>query len=315
MPLDAQTKALIDAAVDLPPTETLTPDEVRAGLELRAQLTAGEPQPVAHVEDTSIPGPSGDIPVRIYTPEGSRPLPCLVFFHGGGWVCGSLRTHDVLCRALANGAGCIVVAVDYRLAPEHKFPAAIDDALAATRWVAANTGQLGIDPDRIAVAGDSAGGNLAAAVALESRDNSGPRLVFQLLIYPVTDHNFDTPSYVENGKDYRLTRAGMQYYWNHYLRGAADADDQRASPLRASSHANLPPALVVTAEYDPLRDEGRAYADRLRAAGVAVEYREYAGLIHGFASQAGAIDRGREAVEEMSVVLRQAFAPSAVAAS
>jgi acetyl esterase len=308
MPLDPQTQALLELGPVLPPVETLTPEEARAGMEQRAPLTAGTPQPVASVVDRRIPGPAGEIPVRIYAPDGPRPMPALVYFHGGGWLVGSLNTHDVVCRALANRAGCIVVSVDYRLAPEHSFPAAIDDAEAATRWVAANASELGVDTDRVAVGGDSAGGNLAAAVALTLRDTGGPRLAYQLLIYPVTDHNFLTRSYVENGEGYRLTRSAMEHYWKLYLGSAGDADDQRASPLRAASLANLPPACVATAEYDPLLDEGRAYAERLREAGVPVEYREYAGLVHGFVAQGGVVDKARDAVDELGSVLRRAFA-------
>jgi len=274
---------------------------------LRAPLTAGPPPRVADVSDRTIPGPGGDIPIRVYMPDSERPMPGLVFLHGGGWVVGSLQTHDGLCRALANGGGCTVVSVDYRLSPEHKFPAAIDDAVAATRWVFENVSQLGIDRERIAVGGDSAGGNLAAAVALMLRDAAGPRLAFQLLIYPVTDRNFETPSYIANADGFRLTRSAMQWYWNHYLRSAADADDQRASPLRAASLEGLPPAFVATAEYDPLLDEGRAYADRLRAAGVPVEYREYPGLVHGFAGQGGVVDRARDALDELAAALRTAL--------
>jgi len=307
MPLDEQTKALLELSAALPPVETLTPDEARAGMEERAPLTAGPPQPVADVTDRIIPGPGGEIPIRVYAPGGQRPMPGLVYVHGGGWVVGSLRTHDVVCRALANGGGCTVVSVDYRLAPEHKFPAAIDDAEAATRWVFDNAVQLGIDPERIAVGGDSAGGNLAAAVSLTLRDAGGPRLAYQLLIYPVADHNLDTPSYIANGDGYRLTRSAMLWYWNHYLRTPADADDQRASPLRAASLAGLPPALVATAEYDPLLDEGRAYADRLRQAGVDVEYREYPGLVHGFVAQGGVVDRAQVALGELAAALRKAL--------
>ena len=247
MPVDPQAQALIDAAAGLPPTETLTPEEARAGHRERARLRGGDPQTVAQVRDAAVPGPAGDIPVRVYIPSGQLPMPALVYFHGGGWVTGDLDTHDVLCRALANGAGCVVVAVHYRLAPEEKFPAAIEDAAAATRWVAEHAAEIGIDPNRIAVGGDSAGGNLAAAVALVLRHEGGPPLVYQLLIYPVIDHRFDTPSYVENAEGYMLTRASMQYYWRHYLRDQSDAEDHRASPIRASSLADLPPALVVTA--------------------------------------------------------------------
>jgi acetyl esterase len=315
MPLDPQAKALIDATAGLPPTETLTPEEARAGHRERAKLTSGEPQTIQQIRDATIAGPAGAIPLRIYVPDGTPPMPGLVYFHGGGWVTGDLDTHDVLCRALANGAGCVVVAVHYRLAPEHKFPAAIDDAVAATRWVVEHAAEIGVDPNRIAVGGDSAGGNLAAATALVVRHEGGPQLVYQLLIYPVIDYNFDTSSYLENAEGYRLTRAGMQYYWAHYLRDPSHATDDRAAPLRSDSHADLPAALVITAEYDPLRDEGRAYADRLRDAGVPVIYREYPGMIHGFVSQAGVLDAGRRAIGEICESLREAFAASAVTAS
>ena len=236
-----------------------------------------------------------------------KPLPGLVFFHGGGWARGSLQTHDRLCRALANGAGCIVVSVDYRMAPEHTFPAAFDDSLAATRWVGEHAAELGIAPDRLAVGGDSAGGNLAAAVALAIRDEGGPRLVHQLLIYPVTDHNFDTPSYVENAEGFMLTREAMRFYWRLYLNDPSEADDMRACPLRARDLGNLPPALIITAEYDPLRDEGRAYADRLREAGNRVVYREYSGMVHGFMTSAGVLDAGKQAIREASAALSEAF--------
>lgn len=317
MPLDPQAQALIDAAARQPPTESLSPDEVRAGLRERARLTGGEPQTVADVRDQDVPGPDGPIPIRVYVPRTttSPPLPALVYFHGGGWVAGDLETHDVLCRALANGGDCTVIAVHYRRAPEHTFPAAIDDAAAATRWVVAHAAELGVDPERVAVGGDSAGGNLAAAVCLILRDAGGPRLVHQLLIYPVTDYNFGTQSYRDNADGYRLTRAAMQYYWRHYLRQESDAEDPRASPLRAADLRNLPPAYVVTAEYDPLRDEGHAYAEHLRAAGVPVVYRDEPGLIHGFFTMAGALDAGRRATADAAAALRQAFSTSPVTAS
>ena len=314
MPLDPQARALIASAAGGKPVEQMTTQEMREALEERARLTGGAPEPVGQVVSDSAPGPAGAIPLRVYVPEGARPLPGLVFFHGGGWARGSLQTHDVVCRALPNGGGCVVVSVDYRMAPEHKFPAAFEDSLAATRWVAEHAAALGIDARRLAVGGDSAGGNLAAAVALALRDAGGPPLAFQLLIYPVTDHNFDTPSYLENAEGYMLTRASMQFYWQLYLRSPADADDFRASPLRARDFGNLPPALVITAEFDPLRDEGRAYADRLRAAGTPVVCREYPGMVHGFVTSAGVLDAGRQAVAEAATALREAFAGTAAAA-
>jgi acetyl esterase len=314
MPLDPQAQALIASLAGGKPVEQMTVQEMREALEERARLTGGEPEPVEQVISDAVPGPAGSIPVRIYAPAGSRPLPGLVYFHGGGWARGSLQTHDVLCRALANGAGCVVVSVDYRMAPEHKFPAAIDDSVAVTRWVAEHGSQLGIDPSRLAVGGDSAGGNLAAAVALVLRDESGPPLIHQLLIYPVTDYNFETPSYAANAEGYMLTREAMRHYWRLYLRDESDASDQRASPLRAHSFANLPPALVITAEFDPLRDEGRAYADRLREAGTYVAYRNYPGMVHGFVTSAGVLDQGKQAIRASTAALREAFSGAAAAA-
>jgi acetyl esterase len=304
MPLHPQAAALIASAAGGKPVEEMTIEEGRAALEERVRLLGGSPQEVATVRDVS----AGSVPVRVYAPSADQPLPALVFFHGGGWVKGSLQSHDVVCRALANGAGCVVVSVDYRLAPEHQFPAAIDDAFASLQYVAAHAAELGIDPDRLAVAGDSAGGNLAAAVALLARDSDGPRLVHQLLIYPVTDYNLDTTSYLENADGFMLTREAMRFYWRHYLRSDADGDDPRASPLRASRFDLLPSALIITAEFDPLRDEGRAYASRLEAAGVTVTYSEYAGLVHGFVTYMGVIDQGKVAVAEASAALRAAFA-------
>jgi len=307
MPLDPQAQALIASMAGARPVEQMTVQEMRDGLEQRTRVTGGTPEPVDQVISGEVPAPSGPIPVRIYVPHGSRPMPGLVFFHGGGWARGSLQTHDSLCRSLANAGGCCVVSVDYRMAPEHTFPAAIDDAVAATRWVAHNAQQLGIDARHLAVGGDSAGGNLAAAVALVLRDAGGPALAFQLLFYPVMDYNFDTPSYVDNAEGYMLTRAAMRFYWRLYLRDESDADDQRAAPLRARDFANLPPALVITAEFDPLRDEGRAYADKLHGAGTPVIYREYPGMVHGFATMAGVLDQGKQAVQDAAAALRDAF--------
>ena len=308
MPLDPQAQALIASVAGGKPVEQMTPQEMRDALEERVRLTGGAPEPVDQVVPGVVPGPAGPIVVRIYTPKGGQAaLPGLVYLHGGGWARGSLQTHDIVCRSLANGAGCVVVSVDYRMAPEHRFPAAFEDSLAATRWVGEHAAELGIDPRRLAVGGDSAGGNLAAAVALAARDAGGPSLVHQLLIYPVTDYNFDTRSYADNAEGYMLTRAAMQHYWRLYLRDGSDGADFRASPLRARDFGNLPPALVITAEFDPLRDEGRAYADRLREAGTPVLYREYPGMVHGFVTSAGVLDAGKQAVREAAAALKDAF--------
>ena len=317
MPLHPQAQALIASVAGGTPVEQMSVQQGRDALEQRVRLTGGLPEPVGQVVSSEVPGPAGAIAVRIYVPAVSpaeRTLPGLVFFHGGGWVRGSLNSHDILCRSLANGGGCILISVDYRMAPEHTFPAAIDDALAATRWVAEHAAEIGVDASRLAVGGDSAGGNLAAAVALVLRDAGGPPLVHQLLIYPVTNYNFDTPSYADNAEGYMLTREAMRFYWGLYLGDASNGDDQRASPLRARDFSRLPPATVMTAEFDPLRDEGRAYADRLRSGGTPVTYREYAGMVHGFVTSAGVLDVGKEAIRDACGELRSAFAGAPAAA-
>ena len=309
MPIDPQAQRVMDqiAALNLPPRHTLTPDEARQQFETRmALMPPGEP--VRHVADRRVPAAAGEIPARIYTPEGGGPFPVLVYFHGGGWVVGNIQSHDPTCRALANAAGCIVVSVDYRLAPEHKFPTAAEDAYAATRWVAENARAIGGDPERIAVGGDSAGGNLAAAVCLMARDRGGPALVYQLLIYPVTDYNFTTASYRENGEGYLLTTKDMVWFWRHYLRDERDGGHPYASPLRAEDLSRLPPALVITAEYDPLRDEGEAYAERLRAAGVPAVCSRYDGVFHGFFAMPTMLDKAKQAIQEAGDALRAAVA-------
>ena len=309
MPLDPQAQAVLEQMADagLPPLGSVSVEETRQGM-VAATAAGEEPEPVAKVEDRSIPGPGGQIPVRIYTPQGSGPFPILVYFHGGGWVIGNVDTHDPTCRTLTNAAGCVVVSVDYRLAPEHKFPAAVDDCYAATQWVAANAAAINGDSGRIAIGGDSAGGNLTAVVAIEARDGGGPPLVFQLLVYPVTDYSFSTPSYRDNADGYLLTKDSMVWFWDHYLRTEADGQDHRASPLRASDLTGLPPALVITAEYDPLRDEGEAYAARLQESGVSVTCTRYDGMIHGFYGLTAVVDQARKAVDESVAALRASFA-------
>jgi acetyl esterase len=230
-----------------------------------------------------------------------------VYFHGGGWVTGNVDAYDPTCRSLANAAGCVVVSVDYRLAPEHKFPAAPEDCYAAVQWVAASAAEFGGDPSRLAVGGDSAGGNLAAVVSHMARDRGGPPLAFQLLVYPVTDHHFGTVSYQQNGDGYLLTRDSMVWFWNHYLEKEADGTSPLASPLRCTNLANLPPAFVITAEFDPLRDEGEAYGKCLTSAGVATTVKRYDGMIHGFFSL-GVFDQGRQAIKDAAAALQNAFA-------
>jgi acetyl esterase len=264
-------------------------------------------EPVARVEENTAPGPAGDIPVRVYAPAERGPLPALVYFHGGGFVCGSLESHDALCRALANRARCLVMAVGYRLAPEHPFPAAPEDCFAAVRFLAQRGREFGADPARIAVAGDSAGGNLAAVTALVCRERGGPALCHQLLLYPVMARDFETASYRANADGYLLTRDTMIWFWRQYLRDPADAENPLAAPLAAKDVSGLPPATVVTAEFDPLRDEGEAYALRLARAGVPTELTRRPGLIHGFLSFPDRIDRARLEIDRLGRRLREAF--------
>lgn len=314
MPLDPIVKMLLDAvaALNAPSFDEMSPQEARAQYLISRQ--AEKPEDVDRVEDITIPGPAGAIAARLFANDDADPLPALVYFHGGGFVIGDLNSHDALCRMFANRTGAAVISVDYRLAPEHKYPAAADDCYAATKWVAENAASLGIDATRVAVGGDSAGGNLAAVVSQMARDKGGPRLIFQLLIYPVTDFNFNTTSYSDNAKGYFLTQSMMRWFWGHYLANEADGAQPYASPLRATSLTGLPPAHVITAEFDPLRDEGNAYAARLREAGVPVTHKQYAGQIHGFLHMNELIPDGRAAVEACSEILRDVFAKAPSAA-
>lgn len=294
------------AAAGGPPLQDMTPEFARQAFSVFSQL-GGEAEQVAKIDNRSIPGPAGEIPVRIYTPEGTAPFPALVLFHGGGWVIGDLEVVDVPCRALANQAGCVVVSVDYRLAPEHKYPAAAEDCYAATKWVADNAAEIGVDPNRIAVGGDSAGGNLAAVVSQMARDKDGPAIAYQVLIYPVTDATISTASYEENADGYLLTKEGMIWFFNHYIHEDTDRKDPLLSPLHAENFKGLPPAIVITAEYDPLRDEGEAYAAKLKEAGVPVIQTRYPGMIHGFFWLGGVLGQCKQAVSEISSALRSAF--------
>lgn len=307
MPLDPAVQALLTQMEnpDAPKLSELDPAVARAGFAAMAALQ-GEPEAVASVEDRKVPGPAGDIPVRIYKSSSGPNLPAVVYFHGGGWVIMDVETHDSLCRALANAAKCAVVSVDYRLAPEAKYPAASEDCFAATRWVAENAEVLGLDVSRIAVAGDSAGGHLTAVITQMARDQGGPDLVYQVMHCPVTEYGYDTPSYAVNGDGYMLTRESMGWFWNHYLPTPEHGAETYASPLRGHL-SGLPPALVQTAEFDPLRDEGKAYADKLKAAGVAVTYSQYPGLIHDSFLFMGVVPGGRKNVDEAAEHLRRAF--------
>ncbi|HEX4721924.1 MAG TPA: alpha/beta hydrolase [Pseudonocardiaceae bacterium] len=309
MPLDPQVQAMRAerAKSAAPPLYTLTVAQARAEDLQSIQDAGGNPEPVAEVLDDEIPGPGGPIPIRIYRPSGQRPLPVLVYFFGGGWTLGTIDTSDGVCRALTNAAGCVTITVGYRLAPEHKFPAAPDDCYAATQWVAEYATELGVDPDRIAVGGDSAGGNLAAAVTLLARDRGGPKLAHQLLVYPNTDYLSDTPSLRENTDPLLFNRTSSDWYWGHYLASPADGINPLASPLRAPDHTGLPPATVLTAEYDPLRDQAEAYANELAEAGVPVALTRYPGMVHGFFTMSGILDAARDAVGDAAARLREAF--------
>jgi acetyl esterase len=307
MPLDPEAKMLLEQLTTVVrPFEELSVEEARAAI-VTLSAAAGEGEPVARVENRTLPGPRGEIPVRVYTPEGRAPFPVLVYFHGGGWVIGNLETHDGLCRHLANAAHCVVVSVDYRLAPEHPFPASGEDAYAATRWVAGNAAALGGDAKRIAVGGDSAGGNLSAVVSLMARDRGGPPIVFQLLVYPATDLPSANTSYRENAEGYFLTAKSMHWFFAHYCGANPDASDPYLCPLRAKNLGGLPPALVVTAGFDPLRDEGEAYAARLREAGVRTKLTRYPGMIHGFFGMGPLLTQARAATKEAADALRSAF--------
>jgi acetyl esterase len=307
--LDPQARAFLDRIKELgiPGIGELPPEEARATQDDAAAAVFG---PLVEVpcEDRTIPGPAGAIPVRVYRP-GDEPAPALVYFHGGGWVLGSLNTHHGVCATLARLAGCVVCSVDYRMAPEHRFPAAVDDAWAVTEWVAEHADELGALPGALAVGGDSAGGNLAAVCALRARD-AGMAIALQLLVYPVTDADLDTPTYREFADGYFLTRYSMEWFWGHYL-----PDGNRfqpdASPLRAEDVSGTAPALVITAGFDPLRDEGEAYARRLEEAGVPVTLSRYDGMIHGFFRMPGAMDKANDALAEAAGALRAAFAAHA----
>jgi acetyl esterase len=310
MPLDNQADAWLKGLEEsgLPPLNEMSVEDARATYASVVADCGLTPEEVADIADRTVPGPAGEIPVRIYTPEGSGPFPVLVYFHGGGWVIGDLEVVHGVCTVLANRAHAVVVSVDYRLAPENPFPAAVEDSYAATRWAADNAALINGDAERIAVGGDSAGATLAAVVALLARDEGYPELMYQLLVYPATDVSYDTPSYRENGDGYFLTTDLMKWFHGHYLGAEGDADDWRASPLRAPDLSGLPPAHVITAEFDPLRDEGEAYAARLRDAGVEAGVERYSGQIHAFsANLAGVMDGGRRSVEDAGKQLRQVF--------
>ena len=306
MPLAPEYQAMLAqlAEADGPAIVDLTPAEAREAYRLMRPVN---PEiAVGSVAERAVPGPAGGIPVRIYTPEGRGPFPVYVNFHGGGWVIGDLDTADAVCRDICRSTRCVVVSVDYRLAPEHPYPAAVDDAFAATRWAADNMSALGGN-GRLAVGGDSAGGNLAAVICRRARDQGGPPIHFQLLLYPVTDADLDRPSYRENGTGYLLERDTMRWFWDHYCPDPARRLEPDASPIRAADLSNLPPALVVTAEFDPLRDEGEAYAAALEAAGVPARSVRYDGLVHDFFATAQIFPCSRGGFEYACEALQQAL--------
>ncbi len=310
MPLDEDVKQLLAvmAPEGSPELHELGVETAREAM--GAAFETAEPEDVARVENRTFPGPDGDVGLRIYWPAGDGPHPALVFFHGGGWVLCSLDTHDGPCRSLTNQAGCVVVSVDYRLAPEDKFPKGLQDCEAAVRWTAENAADLGVDAERIAIGGDSAGGNLAAAVAIANRENEGPFLCHQLLVYPVVDSRRNTPSYQQNAQGYFLSATAMKWFWEQYLNDDSEGENQLASPIRADDLTDLPPATVITAEFDPLRDEGEAYAEQLSAAGVPVDAKRWDGIIHGFFGMGDMLPKGKEAIAYASKRLRESFGAS-----
>jgi acetyl esterase len=299
------------AAANLRPIEAMTPAEAREQMEATARARKAEPLPVARVEERAMPGPAGPIRLRLYWPNASSsggPVPAIVYYHGGGHVIGSLDTHDLIARNLCAGAEALIASVDYRMGPEHKFPAAVEDCFAALQWVHGNASELGGDPARFGVHGDSAGANLAAVVALMARDAGAPRLRLQSLVYPVGDYTMSTPSYDKFATGYGiLTREAMAWFRQHYLRSPADAEDWRASPIRAPNLAGVAPAIVITAECDVLHDDGQGYAEALRRAGVAVEYREYKGMIHAFFGMVPAVDDAMNAQRTVWAAFKRAF--------
>ena len=325
MPLHPQAATFLQQLSQLnsPPMESVPIEVTRQAL-IAASTVKMAPADLARVETRTISrtqyafpaslaqnptgGPSDDeLRVRVYWPHGNGPFAVCLYFHGGGWVLNNIDTHDDVARRLAEASGCVVVSVDYRLAPEHRYPAAVEDAYTALRWIVARADELQIDPNKIAVSGDSAGGNIAAAVCLMTRDRSGPAIAYQVLIYPITDCDLERPSYRENAEGYFLTTAQMRWFWQHYVRSADQMSEPYASPLRASTLKGLPPALILTAEFDPLRDEGEAYGEALQKAGIAAEVVRYEGLIHAFIKRVDQFDSAMIAIRQIGSSLRHQF--------
>lgn len=308
--MDAQMKKIIKnfKASGSPPLGSLPPEQEREAFIATNKTSGKKLEPVHKIVNRTIQGPGGNIPIRVYTySQDMERQPAIVFFHGGGFVTGNLETHDYICRTITNKAECVVVSVDYRLAPEHPFPAAVEDCYAATQWISQHATELNIDPSRIAVGGDSSGGNLATVVSYQAKQKGSPKLICQMLLYPLTQFSIDTVSRRENGKGYVLTRDALKYYRNHYLATLKEAENPFASPLLIEEVSSLPPAIIVTAEYDPLRDEGEAYGNRLKEAGVPVTLTRYNGVIHGFIAMAAFLKQGKNALEETTDLLRSAF--------
>ncbi|MGA2036303.1 MAG: alpha/beta hydrolase [Acidimicrobiales bacterium] len=324
MPVEPVLRTILEriAALEQPPPSEMTPEEMRASYMAMAAMGAVPSNP-PEVQDRTIPGPAGEIPVRVYrpvdaaaaaggaVPVGSETPPVVAFFHGGGWAIGSVHTHDALCQQLAAQVPAVVVSVDYRLAPEHPFPAGLEDSMAATAWVSEHAAELGADPARLAVAGDSAGGNMSAVISRRARDSGGPPILFQLLVYPPTDLTNSYPSHKENGQGYLLTSEMIDWFTGHYL-GDGDRRNPDVSPMCAENLSELPPALVITAEYDPLRDEGEAYAARLADAGVDARLVRYDGMVHGFLQMNGVLLGAATAIADAAGALREALGPTRV---
>ena len=309
MPLDPQAEALLKSMEesDAPPFNACTPEEARIMYDQGSELVRGEP-PIPHaIETLEIPGKDGLIKSWVYKPDEGKDLPVLVFFHGGGFVIGSLKSHDTVCRSLCVEAHCIVVAVDYRLAPENKYPAALDDAWAATQWIASHANSLGGDPYRLAVGGDSAGGCLAAAVTLLAKESGALKICKQLLIYPCTDMTRKFESHKTFAEGYRLTSDLIEWFYGHYFLKQDDLEDWKASPLYSTEFADLPAAFIISAGFDPLQDEAKAYAKKLSEAGVQTKHSHYAGMLHGFITMPGIMDKAKEALSECASELRRSF--------
>ena len=307
--LDPQLAELLQAADDagIPPIHSFSYVDARDFYVLTSKKLAGDPPTNLDISEKIIPAPFVDIPIRIYRPQGTleQLMPALIYFHGGGWCIGDLESHDHVCRWLASHSGCVVISVDYRVGPEHKFPAAVEDAYMASEWIATHAKELKLDVNRIGIGGDSAGGNLSAVVTLLAKEQGGPQFCCQLLIYPATDMLMRFPSHALCGDGYRLTRTSIAWFINGYLRNGEDMYDQRASPLMAESHADLPPAFIMTAAFDPLKDEGEAYATKLKESGVEVKYHCYEGMVHGFIAMPGAVDMAKTALLDAAGYIKQ----------